>query len=862
MENLPQLVPLVIFFPLVGFIINVFWGSRLGEKWAGYIGCTASILAFIVSLVLLGYLNGSNYQAAVVSPPLLDGWIRIGDSFEVSWQQRVDTLSVTMMLVVTGVGSLIHIYAIGYMHGDERFARFFSYLNLFLVFMLILVTGNNFLMMFVGWEGVGLCSYLLIGFWWDKPNGVGWRNSDAARKAMIVNRIGDFGLLMGIFLIFTAFGTLDYYRPGEIANPEFVQHQAEGGEHAEETATTEGEAVPTDEHTAGETAAAPAFVDSDADGLDDEWEQQHFNTVNFAQPTDDVDGDGCDNVCEFTHGLNPIGFDSDFDGTSDGDEVEAGTVEVVVPSTTTTEVEGGHGEAETAPVFLDNEHIPTEQLGVFGQAERFLAEGRQVRFGPFTLDIGTAIAFIAFFMLIGATGKSAQIPLFVWLPDAMVGPTPVSALIHAATMVTAGVYMMVRANVFYEAASVVSFIVAMVGALTAITAGFIAVGQWDIKRVLAYSTISQLGFMVAAVGVGAFSAAMFHLVTHAFFKALLFLGSGSVIHGVEHGAHETHDHIDPQDMRVMGGLRNKMPITYWTYVIGTLALAGIFPFAGFWSKDEILADSLAAGATESALSGYLAFIILLAAAGFTAFYMWRQVELVFHGEPRSQAAAHAHESVPSMTIPLVILAFLSIFGGFLNTPANVLLLDRVFGAHRLTTFLEASVVNAHAGDFQIGIAAIALALGVGAIFLASRIYGQGRALVDGQDQLQVNPATRLMWGLANARLYWDETYHRLFVAPFQATARFLADTLDWSFWHNYFHDTLLTNGFNAIGRLLSKPFDLGIIDGAVNGVGWVIRWLSGRMRTVQTGYVRTYAVALLLGVVVVLVIMLLPMLQR
>ena len=777
MENWPQLVPLVIFIPLIGFIINIFWGAGLGGRWPGWIGSGAAALSFIVAVLLWSYLANSDYQAVVVNPPFLDTWIRIPSAgLEISWQQRVDTLSVTMMLIVTGVGTLIHIYAIGYMRGDERFSRFFAYLNLFLVFMLILVTGNNFLMMFAGWEGVGLCSFLLIGFWFDKPNGVGWRNSNAARKAMIVNRVGDFGLLLGIFMIATTFGTLDFYTPGEIANPTFVQNQAEEVQReAEAPVSTEGAAAGEDEN---------------------------------------------------------------------GDQPEIS-------------------------VYLNNDPIPTEQLGVFGQAERFLEEGKQVRFGTLSLDIQTVLVLITFFMLLGAAGKSAQIPLFVWLPDAMAGPTPVSALIHAATMVTAGIYMMVRANVFYEAAPLTSLLVTLIGASTAFVAGFIALGQWDIKRVLAYSTISQLGFMVAAVGIGAFSAAMFHLTMQAFVKALLFLGSGSVIHGVEHGADATHAHVDPQDMRVMGGLKRKMPITYWTYVIAALALAGIWPFAAFWSKDEILADSWLVGLFENNSGGYVALGVLLVAAGFTAFYIWRQIEMIFHGEPRSKAAEHARESPPVMTVPLLVLAFFSLFGGFFNLPENAGvftlfgLLERVFGVHRLTNFLEASVVNAHPAEFQPAIAIAALMVGLGAIRVARHIYGHGHAVTaDQRDPLEVNPSIAIPWRFANARMYWDETYDRLFVRPFNRTARFLADTVDWTFWHDYFHDTVLVNGYNAIAKLLSQPLDLGIIDGAVNGIGRLTRWLSERLRRVQTGYVRTYAIAFLLGVVIVIVIMLLPMIQR
>src|SRR5690606_4864417 len=328
MENYPVLVPLIILIPSIGAIINLFWGARLPEKWIGLIGTIAAALSFFIALLLYSYLSGSNYQAVIIDPPLLNGWIRLpSGGVEIPWQMRVDTLSVTMMLVVTGVGSLIHMYAIGYMHGDPRFHRFFAYLNMFLAFMLVLVVGNNLLMLFVGWEGVGLCSFLLIGFWFDKAKGVGWRNSNAARKAMIVNRIGDFGMLMAIFLCFWTFGTLDFYKPGEIANVHLGEH---GEEHSEAAAEGEhAEAVAEEEHaTTGET------------------------------------------------------------------------------------------------VYTDNEHIPTHQLGIYGQAERFIEEGRTVDIGPFALPIGTVITLITLFMLVGATGKSAQIPLFVWLPDAMAGPTP------------------------------------------------------------------------------------------------------------------------------------------------------------------------------------------------------------------------------------------------------------------------------------------------------------------------------------------------------------------------------------------------------------------------------------------------------
>jgi len=470
----------------------------------------------------------------------------------------------------------------------------------------------------------------------------------------------------------------------------------------------------------------------------------------------------------------------------------------------------------------------------------------------------------------------------VWLPDAMAGPTPVSALIHAATMVTAGVYMMVRSNVFYEASTTASFVVTLIGASTAIVAGFIAVGQWDIKRVLAYSTVSQLGFMVAAVGVGAYAAAMFHLVTHAFFKALLFLGSGSVIHGMEHGHHhltdhdvEDHKHVpphehapqveterfDPQDMRNMGGLRHKMPGTYWTYIFGTLALAGIIPFAGFWSKDEILVDALRLGLDENRLDGYIAFALLLTAAAFTAFYMWRQVSMVFYGQPRTPAAEHAEESGPVMLVPLIVLAGLSLIGGFMNIPSGFPLLGRIFGEHQFTSWLEHSVVNAHAAGFLWLLATVAVLLAAGAIIAARVIYNDRalRQLTD--DPLEANERTAGAFALANAKLYWDEFYFSTIVYPYQRAARWLADRLDWAFWHDFVHDRVIGSSFQWATEMLSNPIDRGIIDRAFDGLARLVHNLAARVRTIQTGYVRTYALGVAFGALLILVIALLPVLR-
>ena len=866
MENLPLLVPLVIFVPALGAIINFFFGARLQEKWSGYIGCFASLFAFVISLLLLTWVSGTNGAAAVVNPPFLDGWLRIDSiGLDIGWQLRVDSLSVTMMLVVTGVGSLIHLYARGYMHGDKWYPRFFAYLNMFLAFMLVLVTANNFLMLFVGWEGVGLCSFLLIGFWWDKKAPEGWKNSNAARKAFIVNRIGDFGLLVAMFLIFWTFGTLDFFKAGELPNTSakylvhwqehngLLEHGDSHGESADEHA---------DEGHGAKATCVPAAERAEAAHHDKE--------------TASDDGHGSDD-----------GYGTDY----------------------------GYGAAnplakDIRNIYCDNQHFDTALLGVFGQTSQRFGTGETVDFGGFQLAFDDVILLAALFMLLGVTGKSAQIPLFVWLPDAMAGPTPVSALIHAATMVTAGVYMMVRANVFLwelsHAGYIIGLVITLVGAGTALMAGYIALGQWDIKRVLAYSTISQLGFMVAAVGIGAYVAAMFHLVTHAVFKALLFLGSGSVIHGVEHGHHHALAHgdhasphadggteggsaslhgdggteggsasphadggteggsFDPQDMRNMGGLRRRMPITYITYLIGTLALAGIFPFAGFWSKDEILADAWYEGFQLNATSGFIAFGVLLAAAAFTAFYMWRQIVLVFFDQPRSEAAERAPESNGAMLAPLMVLAIFTIIIGFINVPKATPLFDGIYHPYEFKHFLEhsvSSVSKGHVLDFNLLIAGIALALGIVSILAAHRVY-KGKGLASNKrDQLETGGASRSVFRLANARLYWDEMYASLIEQPFNRLAAFLADRVDWDFLHDYFHDSLIKRGFDTIAQLLSQPFDLGIVDGAVNGVGSLVQRAANWMRRSQTGYVRLYAVVLFFGVAAVIILMLLPFIQ-
>lgn len=682
--NFFYLAPWLVFFPVIGLLINLIFGGKLSEKAIGTIASTASGLTFVVA-VLLALSLRSHPEGATV--PLAE-WIHIGE-LNLEWAFRVDTLSVTMMMVVGGVGTLIHIYAIGYMHEDVRFKndpgryrRFFVFFNLFIAAMMILVSGDNYLMLFVGWEGVGLCSYLLIGFWYDKDllGRDSTENATAGKKAFVTNRVGDFGFLIAGFLMF--------------------------------------------------------------------WT---FKSVNFEH------------------------------------------------------------------VFAMAEHVAAENPGV--------------------------ILAITLFMLLGVAGKSAQIPLYVWLPDAMAGPTPVSALIHAATMVTAGVYLVARSAPLYVQVPTAQATVALVGGITALFAATIAVGQYDIKKVLAYSTISQLGFMVAAVGMGAFVAGMFHLVTHAFFKALLFLSAGSVILGMErghhhlpHGHHDEDEVFDPGDMRNMGGLSKRMRTTFWVYLIGAIALAGIPPFAGFFSKDEILA--------EATLLNQTVYILLAIAAFFTAFYMGRQIWMVFFGEPRHEAAAHAEESPPVMTIPLIILALLSVFGGALNLP----------GVHTFTHWLEHTFetfhVHIHAGEFNPLVAGISTALAIIAILIAWTLYGR-KPLAKGQE----DPLRRILGPVfvgMHHKWWVDELYWAVILNPYIALSRFLADAVDWRFWHDWFHEKVIAGTYKWLASNLAQVIDLGFIDAIANGLGNITKQTAASLRKLQTGFVRNYALSVFVGVVFIL----------
>ncbi len=623
---------LILLFPLIGVLVNLIFGWKRGEKFAGWVATLAMALAFAASVVGWLRLLGMPEKGRLIRVVLFE-WIPVG-AFEVKASFSLDPLSAVMALVVTGVGTLIHLYSMGYMHGDRGVVRYFIYLNLFSLSMLTLVLGDNFVVMFVGWEAVGLCSYLLIGFWYERKAA-----AEAGKKAFIVNRVGDFCFLIALFYIYSVVGSLD------------------------------------------------------------------FSTV-------------------------------------------------------------------------------------FSKAPQLL--------GPES----AAATIICLLLFAGATGKSAQIPLYVWLPDAMEGPTPVSALIHAATMVTAGVYMVARAHVLFELSATAMLVVAVVGALTLLMAATIALVQTDIKKVLAYSTVSQLGYMFLACGVGAFSAAIFHLMTHAFFKALLFLGAGSVIHALD----------GEQDIRRMGGLHAALPRTSNTFMIGALAIAGVFPFAGFFSKDAILYSAMTAER-----GGILLWLAGAAGALMTAFYMFRLLFRVFFGTCNLslEEQQKVHESPANMTLPLQALAALSIVGGWVGIP--VITGANVFGDFLAPAF-GGPVEAHHEVVFEILMMVFSLAVAFIGIYAAYNLYvlksGGGSAYAElwpGVHRLLVN------------KYYVDEIYDAVIVQPVKRA----------SIW-------------------CWRAFEDGLVDAAVNGAGFFVRSLGGVLRCLQTGYVKSYAVSMLVGALVIL----------
>lgn len=626
-------ITLLPFFPLIGFIINGLGFRKIPKSLVAPIGIGASLLSFVGTVVAYNALQANGGNPIIIN---LFDWITLG-SLNIPFAFQIDQLSILMLFVITGVGTLIHVYSMGYMSHDEGYGKFFAFLNLFLFSMLLLVLGNNYVVMFIGWEGVGLCSYLLIGFW-NKNFAYG----NAARKAFIMNRIGDLGFLIGIFLVVQNFGSV---------------------------------------------------------------------------------------------------------------------------------------------VYAD----------VFKQATSF--------------EVGNStIAAITFFFFIGAMGKSAQIPLYTWLPDAMAGPTPVSALIHAATMVTSGIYMIVRSNVLYTLAPSTLEFVAWIGVATALLAASIGIYQNDIKKVLAYSTVSQLGYMFIGLGVMAYSSGFFHVITHAFFKALLFLGAGSVIHAMG----------DEQDIRKMGGLWGKIKITAVTFLIGTIAISGIPPFAGFFSKDEILAHTFA--------HNKLMWALALVGSFMTAFYMFRLFFVTFTGSFRGthEQEHHLHESPSSMTWPLIILAILSMIGGFIGFP-EIMHLPNLLNEYLNPIFDGSRAVNASFGELSIDhstewiLMGVSVAVAVGAILLARSRFANGR---------NVPVADEDIMGFQQVvyhKYYVDEIYNKLFVKPIKQLSVF-------------FENTIETKGFDEL----------------TNGVGAGVMLLSERFRRIQTGKVATYVFIMAISLAVVL----------
>lgn len=643
-----ELIYLTILLPLAGFIINGIFGrsiknacpDSIGEKVIGWIGSGAIGISFLISLFAFFETLSLPADSRQTIVPLFN-WIVVGN-LNISFSYQVDQLSLVMAMIVTGVGFIIHVYSIGYMHGDKGFWRFFSYMNLFIFAMMNLVLGDNFLVLFLGWEGVGLCSYLLIGFWYDRKFEKS-TTADAAKKAFIVNRIGDFGFLLGMFLIYLTFGSLN------------------------------------------------------------------FNEV-------------------------------------------------------------------------------------FSRAETFNIDQ-------------SVFNLIALFLFIGATGKSAQIPLFVWLPDAMAGPTPVSALIHAATMVTAGVYMVARCSILFASAPAIMTVVALIGILTALFAASIGLVQNDIKKVLAYSTISQLGYMFLAAGVGAFSAGIFHVMTHAFFKALLFLGAGSVIHSMQ----------DEQNIQNYGGLKKYLPKTSMTFLIAAFAISGIPPLSGFFSKDEILWYSYANG-------GFVLWLIGVMTALLTAFYMFRLYYLTFEGKSRFGHDKHPHESPKIMVIPLMILAGLSIIGGFIGIP-------EIFSGEHGNAFhtwlapifksaeRKLAVYGSHSHFEEILLMVISVIGATTSILYAKYVYTK-KPFIAVDVSKRFSKVYNILWN----KYFVDEAYDKAIVNPILKSS----DSFLW------------------------KIADNKIIDGVVNSTASIIDFVSQRIRKLQTGVAQFYAVVMMVGIVIAL----------
>lgn len=670
------LIPLLF---AAGFLINGTAGLfsesyRKNENIIHYVSCAAAVISSAAALYVLADFIFLNHPESGIFEQVIYEWIPAGNfSVEIGFQ--LDALSAVMLFVVTFVGMLIHIYSTGYMHGESGYYRFFAYLNLFMFSMLLLILGNSFLLMFVGWEGVGLCSYLLIGFYILKKSA-----GDAGKKAFVVNRIGDLGFILAIFCIYSVFGTLDF--------------------------------------------------------------TSIFSSVGHKE--------------EMLMHVTPLGI--------------------------------------------------------------------------------TLVTAITLSLFVGAMGKSAQLPLYVWLPDAMEGPTPVSALIHAATMVTAGIYMVARCSPLYDLAPISLAVVAAVGALTAIFSASIGLVQNDIKKVLAYSTVSQLGYMFLGCGVGAYEAGIFHLMTHAFFKACLFLGSGSVIHAMS----------GEQDMRKMGALKEHMPRTYWTFLFATIAIAGIPPFAGFFSKDEILFKAFT---VENPVIGdfrYVLWLLGAVAAFMTSFYMFRLVNMTFKGESRvsEEAAHHLHESPLNITLPLMVLGVLSLIGGLVGIPL-------IEGANKFHEFLSPvfragghgveGAVHAveHSMGLEITLMIVSVAIAVGGLLLANYLYLKNKELPE-----KLSERFGKMYRILLNKYYVDEIYEVLFVNSTKKISKIF-----WRFDAARIDGIVnFASSFTLAVSYVSNMWDAYVVDGLVNGVASLVQQASKSGRNLQTGLLNSYAAIMLAGV--------------
>jgi NADH-quinone oxidoreductase subunit L len=843
----PSLTPLwlIPLLPFIGAAVNAIFGRKLQASAVGKdLAKKLHIGSFGVSAVAIGAMLGAFLLVIANFAKLLSlepehrtlysfGWqmVRIG-SLSIDFAFSMDPLSAVMTLIITGVGTLIHIYAASYMETEPAFWRFFTYLNLFIFSMLLLVLGDNFVVLFFGWEGVGLCSYLLIGFWYKD-----YKKATAGMKAFVVNRVGDWGFILGLGLLFWGLGGKwlengqylpDYRERFAIVKAEAAPHGGEHGAAGEHGAKPEAAG-----HAAhgGAKAEGKAFLTFTGHpgakvylGVSDEA-QLAATTQPWA-------------ISPFMHkeidaGAHSIVIVPGNGATVRGDGLEAALVQ------RTNIAPGDELVLTTIGPTVTFRELHDQLVMKDESGKEFLKEALQDKkvWGGMGL---ITLACLLFF--VGATGKSAQIPLYVWLPDAMAGPTPVSALIHAATMVTAGVYMIARLNFLFTLSPNASGVVALVGASTALFAASIGFFQYDIKKVLAYSTVSQLGFMFIGVGVGAYWAGVFHLMTHAFFKACLFLGSGSVIHGM-HAVE--HDEVEVQDMRNMGGLKRVMPLTARTYFIACLAItaAPIPFFAGFWSKDEILWKAFNAESTGF-VPGVLVYAMGLAAALGTSFYMWRSYYLTFEGEhAKPEIAKKVHESPAAITYVLAVLAFLSTVAGLLFGFSSHFL-----GGHGepvleewLHPVLAQSEAHFHARSlgFEYLLMAVSVGGAIASWTIARKRYGANRAKTWAADEQKLPGFT-----LLQNKYYVDEIYAATIVKWF-LDLRIVLANMD-----TYIVDGLV-NGVSVATRgaaWVTNSIDKYLVDGAVNFVAEGTLQAGDKLRTVQTGRIQNYVYGLLGGV--------------